>query len=150
MRTLTRTLVLAAGLAFTAAPALAASQAKTEYKEIKKDHKTISKLTKKYEKAIPKGKDGALTEDIREWAKNELADLRGMGVKTKEDKPDPVHPREAGNAPEPKKSDTPWLDEIADILKDVRDTKEPNGRLAAMKKADSAYAKWESNKKAKL
>jgi len=147
MRTLTRSLVLGASLAlFAGSVAVAASPAKTEWKEIKKDSKTIAKLTKKFEKAIPKGKTDKYVEDIRTFAKGELVEFRAKGVKTKD--PKPTHPSEGPSQAPP--SNTPYLDKIADNLKDMRDSKNPQKRLAAMKKVSGAYAKWEARLKSKL
>jgi hypothetical protein len=152
MGTLTRTIALAVGMTvFAGSTALAASQAKTEWKETKKDHKTIAKFVKKYEKAIPKGKDGKYEADIKQWAKDELADLRAMGVKTKEDKaPAPVHPQEQGNQPEPEEKKEGFNDKLVDVLKDIRDKPKAEGRLNAMKQAEQMYAKWEERRKAKI
>lgn len=149
MRTLTRTLALALGLfVFAGSTALAASQEKTEYKETKKDHKTIAKFVKKYDKAIAKGKTDKYDADIKEWAKNELADLRGMGVKTKDDKPEPTHPMEG---PAPANDDKEgMLDRLADVLKEVRDRKNPEKRLESMKEAERMYGNWEERRAKRL
>ena len=143
-----RRVMLVLALSFAAAaPVSAASVEKTEWKETKKDKKTIDKYVKKYEKGIAKDKASKYDADIKAWAQGELADLRGMGIKTRK-KAKPQHPAEAP-APEPP-SENPWFDELAQVLKDVRADGKPKMRLKAMKKASKMYGTWEQRRERKL
>jgi hypothetical protein len=145
-----RTILLATTLALSTAlvaPATAeANQLKAEWKETKKDAKTIAKLTKKYGKKAPKGKHTKYEAEIQAWAKGELQDLRAMGVKTKDAKP--VHPREGGGKEDMGR--TEWQDKLVDTLKDVRDLRAPGKRLPAMQKATKMYEGWAERRKAKF
>jgi len=88
---------------------------KADVKDAKTTAKKVEKLAAKWHKNSAKGKDNsAVHAELVTYYRAELADLREKGIPTKEK---PVHPSE----PQPEKPDAPKMEELRDILVQLRD-----------------------------
>lgn len=113
LRNLVAIAILALATPLVTADAFAVT--KEEVKEAKTTAKKVQKLATKWHKAQSKGKDtSAIHTQLVPYYKAELADLRQKGIPTKEK---PTHP----SAPPADKPDNPKMEELRDILVELRD-----------------------------